>query len=103
MGDRCIPPVEHPQSAGSVVEVRVMEVVVLNCLGDAASRQVGTQLGEPGCEALQLADFLYGERQVDLQELLVARREGCEPQIGDAVGEMVPGARSLAALQFGVT
>jgi hypothetical protein len=64
----------------------VVEVVVLDRLRHTVDCELVAQLREARREVPQPANLLPPERQIQLQELLVAGGEDRKPEIGDAVG-----------------
>ena len=82
-----------------------MTVVVLDRFRHAASIELLTPVRKARCELLQLADFFLLERQIELQEFVVARREdrprrGEHPQhaAGEAIAGLGQARMAVAAL-----
>ena len=75
---------------------------MLDRLGHAARGQLVAQLGEARREARRAGRSRRPRAEGRRAQLLVARRQRREPQVGDAVREMLAGARGLAALELGV-
>jgi hypothetical protein len=102
MRDRRVAPVEHAQPLATRIDVRVVEVIVLQRLGHAVGSELVAQLSEARGELAQQADLVLLERQRTLQQVFVSRRQRRKPQVGDAVCEVVVRMRGLAALELGV-
>src|SRR5207249_2802080 len=65
--------------------------------------ELTAQLREAGCKGPQPGDLAAFERQLPLQQVLVARRECGDPHVRDSVGEVLAGVGGLAALELRVT
>src|SRR5436190_7942495 len=79
-----------------------MEIVVLNRLWHTLRRELAAELREARCKPPQTADLVALERQFAVQELLVARGQVLDSQVGDAVSKMIRGVWSFASLELGV-
>src|SRR5262249_36197920 len=77
--DRRVAPIEEAQPLTLCVDVRRVEVVVLNRLRYIVCGELAAQLHEAPPELAQPADLVELERQITLQEVLVARRQRCKP------------------------
>src|SRR5262245_65953340 len=77
-----------------------MQVVVLNGCRYALLGELVTDLGEACGETSQALDLLAREGQVPPEQLVVACRQRGEPQVRNAVIEMLLGMLGLAALEL---
>src|SRR5919197_2971121 len=102
MGDRRVSPVEEPEPLVLDVEVGHMEVVVLDRLRHVMSGELGAELLEPGSETSEPVDLLALERQIAAEEVFEASRQRCDPEVRDAVREVVVCVDRLASLELGV-
>jgi hypothetical protein len=69
--DRGVTPIEQPEPLTSDVDVRHVQVVVLNRLRDAVPRQLVAQLGNARGKPTQKAELVAVERQIPPQEILI--------------------------------
>jgi len=102
MRDRRVSPVEDAQAVVQCVHIRHVQVVVLDRIGDAVRVELGAELGKTRCKRAQRGEVLAFARERLLEEAFELLRQGCEPEVGDAVGEVVLGVRHLAPLELGV-
>jgi hypothetical protein len=70
--DRRVAPVEHAQALGPRVYVQMVQVVVLKGLRYVVRAELGAQLREARRKGPQLTDLVAVERQILLQQVLVA-------------------------------
>jgi hypothetical protein len=87
----------------ALVNVRQVEVVMLNRLRRLVRDQLVAELGELGCERAQPGGLVGLERQVVTQEVLVALRHGRDPQVGHPVHQVLVSVGGLRALQLRIS
>lgn len=73
---------------------------MLNRLRYIVLGELAAQLHVTRPEFAKPADLVQLERQITPQEVLVVRRQRCDPQVGDAVGEVIMRAFGLAPLEL---
>src|SRR5439155_945152 len=100
--DRRIAPVQHPQPLASSKDICHVQVVVLNRLGHLACGQFAAQLRKAWGKLPEPVDLMTVERQVTVQQIVVARRPRRDSQIRYSVCEVIANVWRLAALELGV-
>ena len=97
--DRRVAPVEDAQPLALRVDVRHVEVVVLDRLRRRRARRARrTARAKRGANARKPVDLVASSGSSRRSEVLVARRQRRDPQVGDAVREVVvPRGRSRRA------
>ena len=79
MGDRRVAPVEHAQPSTVCVDVRHVQVVVLDRFRHLVCGQLVAELGETRHEATKAPHLVALERQSLPKKTLVALGQGREP------------------------
>src|SRR5438105_320075 len=79
-----------------------MQIIVLDGLEDAVRHQFDAQLLETPSERPELAPLANRDRQFAAKQFLVAGGKRGDPQIRNAVSEMLGSMNPLPALKFGV-
>jgi hypothetical protein len=100
--DRRIAPVEHAKLRALRVDVRHVQVVMLNRFWDVVGIELVAELREASRERAQPIDLLGLERQLALQEVIEARGQRRDAQVRDTVHEVVMRVFGLFALELGV-